>query len=76
MYATKPVFNLFTAGSERRKGITPKRERGGTFGGEREGGREILGERTKTAKNNSRNMFQIRQVQVNDSKHILGETNS
>lgn len=39
--------------------------------------REKYGERTNKQKNNSSsNMFQVRQVHVNYSKHILGETNS
>lgn len=74
VYATKPVFNLFTVGSGRRGGKTHRREEEAAHLG-REGEKVIWGEEKKK-QNNSNNMFQIRQVKVNYSKHILGETNS
>lgn len=67
VYATKPVLNLFTAGSRRRIGRTSRRKgevahlgKGGGKWGEK--------------KHNSSNVFQIRQMRVNYSKHIVGET--
>ncbi len=43
MYATKPVFNLFTVGSERRRGEACNREKEVAHLGV--GGREICGEK-------------------------------
>lgn len=60
MYATKPVFILFAAGSETRK-EEARRRKEEVVHLAREGGREIWGEKKKNTKNNSRYMFQIRQ---------------